>query len=551
MSLNISHLTHAECRTALKVYRDHVEALNVFVEVVRATNKELVTFLVTNKCDVKPTNERLNAAGAALSTANQTISQAITTKGIEPLFDETSRFLTGWKHMKELRSKDDNLEMSKLISDEEMVSEQASAVEEENKRLQEQVATAVAHAERVKRELCEIVLGKQNLQYEYDATLRRLHEMKKECYVRASTMRKLLVEERVDARGEEDLARLINEAMKQVDATIDMLREMFPREKFETAATARTAAARPPASTEATVLSFAVGDESAREAPTRGGGHDETARDMTAWTSMHTREETSKSKLDASTPVFGKDSQWKIADWLFMVETSLKVKRIPDDMKLMVVAPFLRGTAFQMLKRFMLEKRTSWNEFRNELLTAFQPPDHARIMRTRLLNLRQGESFQKYSRDFQYLVTQIVGMSEEDKLACFMQGLRARTRVELVYKKVSTLTEAVTLASSLELARNDGSNQRAHSEEREFGAKNKGQSHFKFRHENGTAKSGQAKCFKCNKTGHFANKCRSSENSKNNNSSNSDNKSSGQKKESKDILCWNCGKRGHKTADCR
>ena len=179
---------------------------------------------------------------------------------------------------------------------------------------------------------------------------------------------------------------------------------------------------------------------------------------------MHTREETSKSKLDASTPVFGKDSQWKIADWLFMVETSLKVKRIPDDMKLMVVAPFLRGTAFQMLKRFMLEKRTSWNEFRNELLTAFQPPDHARIMRTRLLNLRQGESFQKYSRDFQYLVTQIVGMSEEDKLACFMQGLRARTRVELVYKKVSTLTEAVTLASSLELARNDGSNQRAHSE---------------------------------------------------------------------------------------
>ena len=85
---------------------------------------------------------------------------------------------------------------------------------------------------------------------------------------------------------------------------------------------------------------------------------------------MHTREETSKSKLDASTPVFGKDSQWKIADWLFMVETSLKVKRIPDDMKLMVVAPFLRGTAFQMLKRFILENRTSWNEFRNELLTA-------------------------------------------------------------------------------------------------------------------------------------------------------------------------------------
>ena len=79
-------------------------------------------------------------------------------------------------------------------------------------------------------------------------------------------MRKLLVEERVDARGEENLARLINEAMKQVDAKIDMLREMFPREKFETAATARTAAARPPASKEATVLGFAVGVERTRSA---------------------------------------------------------------------------------------------------------------------------------------------------------------------------------------------------------------------------------------------------------------------------------------------
>ncbi len=41
-------------------------------------------------------------------------------------------------------------------------------------------------------------------------------------------------------------------------------------------------------------------------------------------------------------------------------------------------------------------------------------------------------------------------MTEADKLTCFMQGLRPKTRIELFIKKVVKLEDAILIASSIE-----------------------------------------------------------------------------------------------------
>ena len=142
-------------------------------------------------------------------------------------------------------------------------------------------------------------------------------------------------------------------------------------------------------------------------------------------------------QLPNSTPVFGDDSKWCISDWLFVIENSFKSSCVPDHLKVSVIAPFLRGTAFQILKRFVSERNEDWDDLSLELLATFQSPDHVRMLRSKLLNLKHDGSFQKYSTQFQMLSTQLSNMSDIEKLTCFLQGLKHRTRTYIILKGVT------------------------------------------------------------------------------------------------------------------
>ena len=505
--MSFNNFNYVECKVALKFHRAHESALQAYALVLRDSAETMINIIKMSD-DAKATeiSESLKKARDALLAANQLAMKAVNISSIGATLDTTGRFFFGWKQDKSKRSKDDVLILAADEDENELqkLEKELQTAQSDNKKLREEnsnVTTLLNKSSDVVNNIRKI--GGEKLQH----------------------LLEFVANEPVSADDEKDLLNLFANLENQLMGVDAWLKNACATADMDVTAT--------------------LDDSSGSAGFTR-----RTARDGS---SSRVKTDSSKHKLDNTTPIFGKDPSWKVADWLFVVENNLAMKDIPANKKLMVVAPFLRGTAFQMLKRFMTEKRLDWDEFRQELVTTFQPPDHERTMRTQLLNLRQDSSFQKYSQDFQYYATQITSMSEKDKLACFLQGLRTRTQIELVYKDVKTLSEAIKLAASLELVRDKPKQDNGSVSDRLREAGSKGQFSFKYGSGKKTNEPSTPRpsvvCLKCKKTGHYANKCPVKSNVPP--SSSTSDKSERKFNTPSRITCWNCGKTGHKTSECR
>ena len=241
-------------------------------------------------------------------------------------------------------------------------------------------------------------------------------------------------------------------------------------------------------------------------------------------------------KLDQSTPIFdNKDGKINVQDWILMVNNSLELAGVPENLKIKAITPFLRGTAFQLAKRFLLDGTKTWENFQTELYVMFTPVDFDLKIRTELLNLKQNESFERYANRFQYLVNQLK-MSEEDKLTCFLQGLKPRTRTEIVIKNIDYYEDAMRLASNLESYKDLSSSAKIN-----FVQSNKTNNLSNF-------SANKKTCFKCNKIGHWAKDCRIKPNAP---FKPSFNKRFVKSEQKKSISCYNCKKPGHLSVECR
>ena len=130
-------------------------------------------------------------------------------------------------------------------------------------------------------------------------------------------------------------------------------------------------------------------------------------------------------------------------------------------------------------------------------------------------------------------------MSEEDRLAAFIQGLRPKTRVEIFLKKVTTLEKAILVASSMEAV---------------IGNRPKEINFVKLKKRGFLRKLEKIdiKCFKCGKRGHVSKNCRANNTMKLEKETNSKSAPSSTKNTIKsDMKCFKCGYKGHKAADCR
>ena len=156
-------------------------------------------------------------------------------------------------------------------------------------------------------------------------------------------------------------------------------------------------------------------------------------------------------KLDARTPVFKSSPEEDIETWLFKMETALKFASVPENLWLIAVTNYVEGTAFEIVMAARMENR-SWSYVKEQLVKTFRSVLKDFNLRSKILSLKDEGNYEKYLHEFRSLSNQInnTAMSEKDKLACFMQGLRPKTRVELFLKKVETLEEAILVASSIE-----------------------------------------------------------------------------------------------------
>ena len=119
------------------------------------------------------------------------------------------------------------------------------------------------------------------------------------------------------------------------------------------------------------------------------------------------------------------------------METALEIANVPVNMYLVAISNYVEGTAFEMVMTARKEKR-SWMYLRAQLIKTFRSTFKDFNLRSKILGLKDGGDFEKYLHDFRSLSNQIptIAMTEADKLTCFMQGLRPKTRIELFIKKV-------------------------------------------------------------------------------------------------------------------
>ena len=143
-------------------------------------------------------------------------------------------------------------------------------------------------------------------------------------------------------------------------------------------------------------------------------------------------------KLDHNTPNFFPNDKLSIKDWFFSIENSMLVAGIPDSIKVPLSANYLKGTAFQIGKRHVIDKK-SWGQLKAELIKTFTPVDEERKLRLQLITLRMSDSFSRFNDKFQSLVNQMPNLTEEAKLDLFMQGISDKLRVELTIKDVTSM----------------------------------------------------------------------------------------------------------------
>ena len=262
-------------------------------------------------------------------------------------------------------------------------------------------------------------------------------------------------------------------------------------------------------------------------------------------------------KLSDSTPKFGKEKEkMKISDWLFIVENNMDLLGIPDNKRIVTVSPFLRGTAFEMLKRYVNSGNLSWKEFREDLRLTFTPVDEEHAIRTKLINLRHTDSFDSYSREFQYLSYQLSDMSEKDRLACFLNGLKGKTYTELKLKDIKTLSEAIRLASILEMGRESTRENRVSlNYARTLKKQNNNNGQSKNKNNDNNSRAGK-QCTFCKKSGHTQDTCFRKNNNQGSNrqterggqSQTHNNKSQQNNKHNNN--CYNCNMPGHRKSEC-
>jgi hypothetical protein len=100
-------------------------------------------------------------------------------------------------------------------------------------------------------------------------------------------------------------------------------------------------------------------------------------------------------------------------------------------------------------------------------------------------------------------------MSESDKLACFMQGLKPLTKVELIIKEVKTLNQAILLATEIEHARYEGNNSNNSVAKVNYSTtKNKFNAFGKSNKQGSSiSKTDNIFCYTCKNKGHYSSNC--------------------------------------------
>lgn len=163
---------------------------------------------------------------------------------------------------------------------------------------------------------------------------------------------------------------------------------------------------------------------------------------------------TGPSSIKAPEPFSGQGKD-NINTWIFQVESYFALKKITNLERLNYIPSMLSGHALVWFQGVCTSIDSNarpyfstWQSFVDELRQQFQPPNLQQMLRRQLRQLTQRGNISQYIGEFRTVLSQILRMEEEDKIAYFIEGLSANARNELFYRNPNTLDDAISISIS-------------------------------------------------------------------------------------------------------
>jgi hypothetical protein len=139
-----------------------------------------------------------------------------------------------------------------------------------------------------------------------------------------------------------------------------------------------------------------------------------------------------------------------VMNWIFKAEQFFNYHNTPDADRLIIASVHLDHDVvpwYQMLQR--TQPFRSWQDFTRALELDFGPSAYD-CPRAALFKLNQGGSVSEYYREFTALANRVYGVSTEAFLDCFISGLQADVRRDVLALSPANLPKAFALAKLFE-----------------------------------------------------------------------------------------------------
>ncbi|XP_057444361.1 uncharacterized protein LOC130736560 [Lotus japonicus] len=137
-------------------------------------------------------------------------------------------------------------------------------------------------------------------------------------------------------------------------------------------------------------------------------------------------------------------------DWIFKAEQFFNFHQTPPAQRLEMIAFYMSGDALSWFKwMFTNQQLTTWPEFTRALTMRFGPSCYENPQQE-LFKLKQITTVQEYQSRFERLCNQVIGLSAETILNCFISGLSPAIKSELAILRPYSVSNAIGLAKLVE-----------------------------------------------------------------------------------------------------
>lgn len=136
--------------------------------------------------------------------------------------------------------------------------------------------------------------------------------------------------------------------------------------------------------------------------------------------------------------------------WLSALEEVMTNRFVHNKERISLAVSLLGGTALQWFVNLKAKNQrpSSWNEFKHQITSQFQPVDFQGNLRQQLLQLRQKHSLPDYIHAFRSMVGQISAMDELTQVMLFINGLSSNTNLYVRSKHPQTVEGAIREATT-------------------------------------------------------------------------------------------------------